>query len=280
MATANDLLKEVRIGSIPRHKADGEYIWQPYPEYPSVKFYWAPNSTHLISSIAGFMIPVAKSQAPAWNNMIVGGCSAETNTPAEVVNRYLKYIEDLKDIRLDLYVWHRRSIVYKFAKAWLVRYRQGLANYYCSLPGFEDMWRGKGFKASASTAFSIQAKTLFDLLVGHETDPLIDMKRSSKKIMIGLSTLMIEDGVYEEYGFNKLSNSFITVLKKGQEITYTNTLYQTRSAYFVLWMAERLVTVWNHTSDDLKMRRDYPWFEFLEDIDDKFPNVYAPPEPN
>eukprot|EP01083_Nonionella_stella_P003107 8840_1 len=31
--------------------------------------------------------------------------------------------------QISRYVWHHRSIVYKFAKAWLVRYRQGLANY-------------------------------------------------------------------------------------------------------------------------------------------------------
>eukprot|EP01083_Nonionella_stella_P210333 761570_1 len=135
-SAANDTLDSVKLfdfGSIPKTHSNDAYckdgswhVWKPIPEYPTVKFYYLDGGECIISSIAGFMIPIHKEGnvlhnkcfctslwdylmdtiacAPAYSNMMVGGSSSSSNTAAELVNRYLKYIEGFKYMRVDNYL--------------------------------------------------------------------------------------------------------------------------------------------------------------------------------
>eukprot|EP01083_Nonionella_stella_P005474 15829_1 len=224
-SAANDTLDSVKLfdfGSIPKTHSNDAYckdgswhVWKPIPEYPTVKFYYLDGGECIISSIAGFMIPIHKEGnvlqnkcfctslwdylmdtiacAPAYSNMMVGGSSSSSNTAAELVNRYLKYIEGFKYMRVDNYLNMRFTTYYKLIKSFLLRFRKQIANRYCKCPGMQDFWNGSGHEKSAESAFSVAVCKAFDLLVRHEK--ALKLTMNPKKLLKQIMIILDNDGL-------------------------------------------------------------------------------------
>ena len=274
--THHDLLHSVETDDVKLDQEEGTYfdigggyhVWTPFVDHPAVRIFYSENDDTFLSKIGAIKIPARRDGnrvynelfcpkmwvyllktiafLPAWNNMAVGGSGFATNTAAELVNRYLKYIEGFKRMPLNNYIDVRSTSWYLLTRSWLIRNRAMIVKQYKGFKKVSDMWCGTGHRPKSKDPFDDMLNRLWKKF--KECEVRMWRKNAQKGIDAMFDEtvkILKEQGVWGQCGL-KISNRMVRFINEGAQLQKRKP-ERNCLAYFGLWLVEWLKTKYDVT---------------------------------